>query len=121
MTADEQPQYVTGPSVRLWRKADPEEKKLLEVKAKYRDYLFSFPGVVGLGVGLVQEGDQFTKDRAIIVHVDIDRPPEQLDVIDRIPSELDGCPVQVIEEEEPKELGAPNLRHRPLQGGLGRE
>ena len=72
--AYEKPKYANDD--RLWKKADPEKKKLLEVKAKYSDYLFSFPGVFGVGVGLVRKDGQLTHDRAILVMVDINRPPE---------------------------------------------
>ena len=92
-------------------------RKLLEVKAKYADELWSIPGVFGIGVGLVRRGGQRTKDRAIIVHVDIDRPPDQEDVIERIPKVLDGCPVQVREEERGREVGAVDTPHRSADGG----
>ena len=117
MTADK-PQYVTGSSLRSWKEGDAEERKLLEVKAKYADELWGIPGVFGIGVGLVTRGGQLTEDRAIIVSVDIDRPPDQEDVIERIPKVLDGCPVQVVEEERGREVGAVDTPHRSGDGGL---
>ena len=45
----EQPKFATDDGT--WRKADPETRKLLEVSAKYTEYLFSFPGVFAVGVG----------------------------------------------------------------------
>ncbi len=102
----EKPKYARDN--RSWREADPERRKLLELSAKYVEYLFSFPGVFAVGPGAGR----------IVVRVDKDRPADQLDVVDEIPRALEGCEVHVKEEGRPREVGYRQTRHRPLQGGV---
>ena len=113
---DETPKYARDD--RLWKKSDPEVRKLLEMKAKYVDQLFGIPGVISVGVGRVRDGARLTDDLAIILSIDKDRPANQRDSIRQVPGELEGCPVQVIEEGRPQLVGAPTSQHSGLQGSL---
>ena len=102
----EKPKYATDD--RSWRRADPEQRKIRELSVKYSDYLFSFLGVWGVGSGAGR----------IVVSVDKDRPPDQCDVVDKIPRQLEGCEVHVEEAERPKLMGHRRTRHHLVQGGL---
>ena len=65
-----------------------------------------------------------TRDLAVTVFVDLNRPDENRDVIDKIPGELDGCPINVKEEGRSKDpplekVVVPKPEHHPLQDGSG--
>ena len=118
---DGEPKYVTGHDIRLWRESDPEVRKLLEMKAKYEDELFSIQGVTGVGVGLGKERGVSTNDLVIRVYVDKDLLTDQLEATkNSIPSMLEGCHVQVLESGPVKDLQGsdPEAVYRPLQGGV---
>jgi hypothetical protein len=56
--------------------------------------------VVGVGVGLRHTGGQRTDQVAVVVMVDRKVPLAQLRPQDRLPSEIDGVPVDVKEVGE---------------------
>ena len=67
------------------------------VMQTHRDYLLSLPNVVGLGVGLRQTAGQWTDTVVLAVMVTQKQPLEALSAEERIPSEIDGIPVDVQE------------------------
>lgn len=66
-------------------------------QAKYSAWLMSLPHVVGVGIGLRQRGGVVTDEMALVVMVDQKVPRYTLEAHERIPSELDGTPVDVQE------------------------
>lgn len=65
------------------------------VKAAYEKELLRKANVVGVGIGFRQQAGKLTGELAIIVSVTHKVPPEDLDPQDRIPSEIEGVPVDV--------------------------
>ena len=59
--------------------------------------LFAIPGVIGVGVGFVFEDGERTDEVAILVYTDKELPPDQVDPMGVIPTELEGCKVSVRE------------------------
>ncbi len=70
-------------------------ERVRAVKAIHEQSLLSRPNVVGVGVGLRQRGGQFTDEVCIVVSVRQKTPDEQLPPADRIPTQIDGVPVDV--------------------------
>ena len=73
------------------------------VKQAHQDELMAKANVVGLGVGLRQQGGVHTDAVALVVMVRKKLPETQLAPGDRIPAEIDGVPVDV---QEVGEIGA---------------
>ncbi|MEL6309438.1 MAG: hypothetical protein AAFN11_09340 [Chloroflexota bacterium] len=73
------------------------QERLSEVQAQYVDELMAKANVVGVGIGLAKEGDEFTDELAIVVMVEQKLPVAQLAEEDIIPSELEGFRVDVQE------------------------
>ncbi|MCD4672877.1 MAG: hypothetical protein K8R77_09455 [Anaerolineaceae bacterium] len=71
----------------------------------HRDQLLALPNVVGLGVGLRQKNGEWTDTVALIVMVKQKLPLESLTADQRIPSEIDGVPVDVQETSSLSALG----------------
>lgn len=63
----------------------------------HRDHLLNLPNVVGLGVGLRQTAGEWTDTVVLAVMVTQKMPLESLADEQRIPSEIDGIPVDVQE------------------------
>ncbi len=63
------------------------------VKAKYEQMLMRKQNVVGVGVGLQERSGQPTGKVAIVVSVRDKVPLDQIPPQDRIPTEVDGVPV----------------------------
>ena len=70
-------------------------ERVKAVKAIHEHSLLAKPNVVGVGVGLRQRGGQFTDEVCIVVSVRQKAPNEQLSPADRIPTQIDGVPVDV--------------------------
>ena len=77
-----------------------------EVKRAHSSKLLSLPNVVGLGVGPRRGRAEGDVEMAIKVFVSRKLPLEDLAEAERIPSELDGVPVEV-------EVMAPLRRRNP--------
>jgi len=71
--------------------------RITAVQAKHADALMRKKNVVGVAVGLVQRDGEYTQEVALVVMVEQKVPLDQLAPEDRIPSELDGVPVDVQE------------------------
>jgi hypothetical protein len=74
-----------------------ELDKISAVQAKYADELMQKANVVGVGVGLRQEKGVYTQTPALVVMVRQKVPLAELAKEDRIPKELDGVLVDVVE------------------------
>lgn len=75
---------------------DSNEKmeKASAVQAQYAEELMAKPHVVGIGIGLMKRDGVYTQDVGLVVMVD-QMPPEDQAEADRIPTELDGIPVDI--------------------------
>lgn len=81
----------------------PQDDRMARASAaqvKYTDQLMRLPNVVGVAVGLAQEGGAYTDDVALVVLVKKKVPSEELALEDRVPRELDGVRVDVQEVGE---------------------
>ena len=73
----------------------PDLSRIQQVKERHESALLRKKNVVGVGIGYRQKGNQFTDEMVLTVMV---RRKERWDTLrpaDRIPSELDGVPVDV--------------------------
>ncbi len=71
--------------------------KALRVKESHEAALLAKPNVLGVGVGFRHRGGVRLEEISIIVMVRRKVPAAQLAPADRIPSEIDGVPVDVHE------------------------
>lgn len=71
--------------------------KLTDVQARYAQVLMEKPNVVGVGIGLVKEGDEYTSESALVVMVEKKVPIEELLPEDVIPRTIEGVRVDVQE------------------------
>lgn len=70
-------------------------ERVKAVRAAHEKRLLAKANVVGVGVGLRQQGGEFTDEVCIIVSVRQKVPSEQLSPTDRIPVQIGGVPVDV--------------------------
>jgi hypothetical protein len=93
------------------------------VKDRVTDELRRYPNVVGVGVGYKLVGGRPTSTVAVRVYVREKVPEAQLDRAARLPKDIEGVPVDVVEGEfrlldTPTSL-AEHRRRRPiLYGGI---
>ena len=71
--------------------------RALRVKDEHESDLLAKPNVLGLGVGFRHRGGERLDEITIVVMVRRKVPSAQLAPADRIPSEIDGVPVDVHE------------------------
>jgi hypothetical protein len=104
------------------------ESDNLEIKNRATKSLLAFPGVVAVGLGSKEVGDQPTGELAIKIFVKVKRAPGELPPEQLIPSEIDGLKTDVIESGELHLDADPpgavvssedydDTRYRPLIGG----
>ena len=74
-----------------------ETERVRAVKRKHEKALLRKKNVVGVGIGLRQKDGRFTDQVVLTVMVARKEPASQLARRDRIPSQLDGVPVDVQE------------------------
>ncbi len=70
-------------------------ERVKAVKAAHEKRLLAMANVVGVGVGLRRRGDKLTDEACIVVSVRRKVPWDQLSPADRIPSQIEGVPVDV--------------------------
>ncbi|MEZ0449014.1 peptidase S32, partial [Cellulomonas sp. ICMP 17802] len=92
-------------------------------KRTVEDALIARPGVVGVDIGEKRSGGSPTGRQAIVVHVERKRADDDLADSERIPSEIDGIPTDIVEHRVRLLAGAaaapqPSKRVRPLAGGI---
>ncbi len=105
MMSIDEPKYTTGHGLSVWQKSSPEQRQAIELKYKWEKELFKNPIVTGVGIGATR----------MAIFIDPDAPPEEKA---KIPRKLDGCEVDVIEQEKARPAGAVDEKHRPLVGGI---
>ena len=75
------------------------DERIFEVRDKHRDLLRRQPNYLGVGSGnLMDENGEKTEVRGIILAVTKKVDQSTLPVEDRVPSCLEGVPVQIVEE-----------------------
>jgi hypothetical protein len=70
-------------------------EEIRAVKDRHEEDLLKKKNVVGLGIGYKEVGCQKTEQLSLVVMVRKKELSSQLDAKDRIPSEIDGVPVDV--------------------------
>ena len=99
-------------------------QRVREVKLQVAPGLRAYPNVTGVGVGLKVTGGRRTERVAIRVYVQRKVPRAELTDADRLPDEIDGIPVDVVEavfeaHQGPEDATADHrARHDPLLGGI---
>jgi len=78
--------------------------RVRQVKAKYEALLLSKKNVVGVGIGFKEKDGQTTDQMALVVSVSKKLPTSEIGIADRIPTELEGVPLDVKEVGEIKAL-----------------
>lgn len=78
--------------------------RVRQVKAKYEALLLSKKNVVGVGIGFKEKDGQTTDQMALVVLVSKKLPTSEIGIADRIPTELEGVPLDVKEVGEIKAL-----------------
>jgi hypothetical protein len=73
----------------------PDMSRVQAVKAKYERMLMDKKNVVGVGIGFRERNGELTDQMVLTVMVSQKEPWSRLRRRDRIPSELDGVPVDV--------------------------
>ena len=82
-----------------------QEARLMEVRARHEADLMRYPNVVGVSDGVRMTGGIPTGERCIVVFVERKVPRTELDDRDRLPRELEGVPVDVVESGQTVPLG----------------
>lgn len=89
------------------------------VLGKHREWLLGFQGVVGIEVAPRLVAGKPTDVVSIRVHVARKRAPDALHPEHRLPPQLDGIPIDVIESRyKPTSLAASLVKRRELVGGV---
>lgn len=73
------------------------QAKITAIQAKYANKLLEKANVVGVGIGMAKEGEQYTSEMALVVMVAKKVPLAELAEEDRIPDEIEGVRVDVQE------------------------
>jgi hypothetical protein len=96
-----------------------EPGEILELRERVRARLLAIPGVLGVGYGLKEVGDELTERRALRVYVDEKRPLSDLAPDEVIPDEIEGVPTDVVRIPRVVDHGTEDkARHSPLLGGI---
>lgn len=93
---------------------DQNHEKLLATKSAFHEQVMALPGVHATSVGFKRIAGEPTEQVAICVHVLKKRALDELPVGERIPTQVQGFAVDVVETGLPLESGA---KYRPLVGG----
>jgi hypothetical protein len=83
---------------------DEQTARAMLVQQKYTDMLLKLPHVVGVGIGFVKRGGVQTAQIGLVVMVDQKISAQDIDPVDKVPTELDGVPVDV------QEIGVPTAQ-----------
>lgn len=95
-----------------------EQDRLLKVMRKHEKALKRYPNVRSVDVGYEFSGGQPTGRLAIRVHVDAKQAEEALAPSDRLPDELDGLPVDVIQSNPELQAVNRDAHQDPVIGGV---
>ena len=97
---------------------EDEQRRLERVLGKHRSELLAYPNVHDVDVGLEFANGDITGRLAIRVHVTEKVAADGLGDRERVPDELDGVPVDVIQFNPEPQLIPRNQRHDPLLAGV---
>ncbi|MBC8333951.1 MAG: hypothetical protein H8E29_01690 [Anaerolineales bacterium] len=75
-------------------------EKAKSVKRAHEATLLAKPNVVGVGIGFRIQNEMSTENIAIVVMVSRKLPDSEIQPADRIPTEIEGVPVDVQESGE---------------------
>jgi hypothetical protein len=99
--------------------------QMVAVKERVEDELLARDNVRAIGVGLRERSGKLTDELAILIYV---RVAEDMSATDRLPSEIEGFPVDVIVADFSKDTAEPHenspqagpdrKRYDPLLGGI---
>jgi hypothetical protein len=95
-----------------------EQKRMNSLLRKHRKELLRYPNVHAVDVGYEFKAGKPTGRLSIRAHVTEKKPNQAMLVKDRLPTELDGVPVDVIESNPRLELVNRGNHLDPLIGGL---
>lgn len=76
---------------------DNRMEEIAQVQTRYIDELMAYPHVVGVGIGLRQQGGEYTDELCLVVMVDEKIPLAQLAPDAILPRELDSVGIDVQE------------------------
>ena len=105
-------------SSNLYEISAAEQARMLKLLRKHRKTLLKYPNVHTVDVGYEFTGGKPTGRLSLRVHVDKKKTNAALAPKDRLPTELDGIPVDVLETNPRLELVNRNAHIDPLIGGL---
>jgi len=98
---------------------DLDPGQILELRERAKDRLLQIPGVVAVGFGLKEVGDELTERRALRVYVEAKKPLDELAPDEVIPDEVEGVPTDVVTISHGGPFGTQDTaRHSPLLGGI---
>lgn len=80
--------------------SEDKTERAKAVQEKYNDELMAKPHVVGTAVGLRMRQGHYTGEVAVVVLVNKKVSEGELEPEDKLPKELDGVPVDVVETGE---------------------
>jgi hypothetical protein len=105
-----------------------DEREYVEAKRRAANRLLAIPGVHAVGVGSKIVGGERTPQTSIRVYVTDKRPLDEIPPDERVPTEIDGLPTDVVERPRPVEQQTPGIpvgteredtaEYRPVRGGI---
>lgn len=72
-------------------------QEISDVQARHIDELMAYPHVVGVGIGMRQQGGEYTDEMCLVVMVDEKLPVAQLADEDVLPEAIEGVTIDVQE------------------------
>lgn len=74
-----------------------QEQKVRDVRARYEEELVRYPNVVGVTTGIRTKRGKPTGEPCLVVYVSRKVPDESLASDERLPAEIEGVPVDVVQ------------------------
>lgn len=74
-----------------------ENAKVAQVLARHEAELMRYPNVVGVSQGIVMKGGEPSSETGIVVYVQHKVPESELAPDERLPEQIDGITVDVVE------------------------
>jgi hypothetical protein len=95
-----------------------EQNRLLRLMRRHKKRLWARPNVRAVDIGFEFRGGRSSGRLAVRVHVTRKVPISKLANAERLPDEIDGFPVDVIESNPTVDLDFRNSRQDPVPGGI---
>ena len=89
--------YAAGTGASETQPISAGQAKVAAVLAEHEVELMAYPHVIAVADGFCRNDDQIEGTACIIVYVDIKLPLEELGEKERLPAEIDGVQVDVVE------------------------